>query len=108
MDNDKFLSKQEVVKIIKHDFDCWLGSRDPAFSRYKQLYCVLSSGIFLSVVAVTSQEDKLILSFDREESVDVMPLKRVQQAVDNKWQELQHIERTNYEKLLYEIDGQKL
>ena len=106
MGNDEFLSKQEVVKIIKHDFDCWLESRDPAFSRYKQLYCVLSPGGFLSVVAIKQPE--LILSFDREVSGDIIPLDRVQQAVDNKWQELQHIERTkNYKEMLDEIDRPK-
>jgi hypothetical protein len=108
MNNDKLLSKQEVVKIIKYRFDCWLESKDPAYSRHKQLYCILSSAGFLSVVVVIPQEAKLILSFNREESGDAMPLDRVQQAVDNDWWELQRIGRTEYyKKLLDEIDGQK-
>ena len=106
MDNDKLLSKQEVVKIIKHEFDRRLKSKDPAFSRDKKINCILLPEGILSVVTVIPQEGKIILSFDREESGDVMPLKRVQQAVDNHWWELQRIGRTEYyKKLLDEIDG---
>jgi hypothetical protein len=108
MDNDRLLSKQEVVKIIKHEFDSRLKSKDPAFSRYKQLHCVLSSVGFLSVVAVIPREVVSILSFDREISGDVMPMERVQRAVDNNWWDLQRIERTTYyKKMLDEIDSQK-
>ena len=104
MGNEKLLSKQEVVKIIKHDFDRWLDSTDPAFRGYKQIHCVLSTEGFLSVVAVIPRGASLILSFDRDVSGDVMPLERVQQAVDNNWWELQRIVRTEYyEKLLDEI-----
>lgn len=108
MGNDRLLSKQEVVKIIKHEFDRWLESKDPAFSRYKQIHCVLSSGGFLSVVAVIPREVVLILSFDREMCGDVMPLEKVQRSVDNNWWDLQRIECTEYyKKLLDEIDGKK-
>lgn len=106
MDNDKLLSKQEVVKIIKHNFGRWLDSKDPAFRGYKQIHCVLSAKGFLSVVAVIPRGATLILSFDRDVSGDVMPLDRVQQAVDNNWWELQRIVRTEYyEKLLNEINS---
>jgi hypothetical protein len=105
MKNERLLSKQEIVKIIKHEFDRWLES-DPAFKRYNQIHCVLSPQGFLSVVAVIPREVALILSFDREKSGDVMPLDRVQLAVDNKWRELQRIVCTEYYKrLLDEIDG---
>lgn len=104
MDNVKLLSKQEVVKIIKHEFDRWLESTDPAFSRYKQIHCVLSTGGFLTVVAVIPQGAILILSFVRDVSGDVIPLERVQRAVDDNWRELQRIVHTKYyEKLLDEI-----
>ncbi len=107
MGNDRLLSKQEVVKIIKHKFDRWLESQDPAFSRYKQIHCVLPSHGFLSVGPVIPQEAVLIISFDRDMHGDVMPLERVQRAVDNNWWDLQHIGRTEYyEKLLDEINGQ--
>jgi len=108
MGNDRLLSKQEVVKIIKHEFDRWLESKDPAFSRYKQIHCVLSSGGFLSVVPVIPTKVILILSFDREIYGDVIPLERIQRAVDNNWWDLQLIERTKYYKeILDKINGQQ-
>ena len=108
MGDDRLLSKQEVVKIVKYEFDCWLKSKNPAFSRYKQIHCVLTSGGFLLIVAVIPRDLVLVLSLDRQMSGDVMPLERVQRAVDNKWSDLQRIECTAYYKqLLEEIDGKK-
>lgn len=106
MSSERLLSKQEVAKIIKHEFDRWLESKDPAFSRCNELYCVLSPKGFLSVVPVISQNDIVILSFNRETSGDVMPMERVLRVIDNDWWNLQHIQRTEYyEKLLDKIDG---
>ncbi len=108
MGNDRLLSKQEVTEIIKHEFDRWLESKDPAFSRYKQIHCVLSSMGFLSVGPVIPPKVILILSFDREIYGDVIPLERIQRAVDNKWWDLQRIERTKYYKeILDKINGQQ-
>ncbi len=108
MGNDRLLSKQEVVKIIKHEFDRWLESKNRAFSQFKQIHCVLTPGGFLLIVAVIPRELVLILSFDRQMSGDVMPLERVQRAVDDKWSDLQRIECTAYYKqLLDEIDRNK-
>jgi hypothetical protein len=108
MGNDNLLSKQEVMKIIKHEFDRWLESKDPAFSRYKQIHCVLSAEGFLSVVAVIQRGSVLIISFDRDVSGDVISLERVQRAVDNNWWELQRIVRIEYyERLLDEINSSK-
>jgi len=108
MSNERLLSKQEIVKIIKHEFDRWLKSKDPAFNRYNQLHCVLSSQGFLSVTAVIPREVVLILSFDREKSGDVISLDRVQRAVDSNWWDLQRIVYTEYyQRLLDEIDGRK-
>ena len=108
MGNDRLLSKQEVVKIIKHEFDRWLESKELCYSRYKKIHCVLSTKGFLSVVALIPRQVLLILSFDREISGDVMPEERVQRAVDNNWWGLQRIECTEYyKKLLDEIDGKK-
>ena len=100
MSNDRLLSKQEVVKIIKHEFDRWLESKEPSYRQCKQIHCVLSSGGFLSVVAVIPPNVVLILSFDREMCGDVMPLERIQRAVDNEWWDLQRIKYTEYYKKL--------
>jgi len=100
MSNDRLLSKQEVVKIIKHEFDRWLESKEPSYRRCKQIHCVLSAGGFLSVVAVIPPKVVLILSFDREMCGDVMPLERVKRAVDNEWWDLQRIKYTEYYKKL--------
>ena len=108
MGNDRLLSKQEVVKIIKHEFDRWLKSQDPAYSPYKKLQCILSPGGFLSVTPVIPPGATLILSFDKQEDGDVLPLEKVQRAVNNNWWDLQRIERTKYYKeMLDAIDGQK-
>lgn len=106
--NDRLLSKQEVVKIIKHEFDRWLKSQDPAYSSYKKLQCILSLGGFLSVTPVVPPGAILILSFDKQKDGDVLPLERVQRAVDNNWWDLQRIERTKYyKKILNETNGQQ-
>lgn len=106
MSNERFLSKQEIVKIIKNEFDRWLKSQDPAFSRCNPIHCVLSPRGFLSIGVVRGQGDVTIMTFDREKSGDVVPLDRIQRAVDNNWWDLQHIVCTEYyQKLLDEIDG---
>jgi hypothetical protein len=108
MSNERLLSKQEIVKIIKHEFDRWLKSKDPAFSQYNQLHCVLSPRGFLSIVVVKSQGDVLIMTFDRDKSGDVMPLDRIQRAVDNNWWDLQRIVCTEYyQRLLDEKNGER-
>ncbi len=107
MGDDRLLSKQEVVKIIKYDFDSWLESKNPSFHRYKHIHCVLTPGGFPLIVAVIPRDLVLVLSFDRQMSGDVMPLERVQEAVDNKWSDLQRIECTEYYKQLLDVIDDK-
>lgn len=57
----------------------------------------------MGVAAVIPPKVVLILSFDREMCGDVMPLERVQRAVDNEWWDLQRIKYTEYYKKL--LDG---
>ena len=106
MNNERLLSKQEIVKIIKYEFDRWLKSKEPVLSRCNPIHCVLSPRGFLSIEVIRRQENVLIMTFDRKKSGDVVPLDRVQRAVDSNWWELQRIVCTEYyQKLLDETDG---
>jgi len=108
MNNDRLLFKQEIEKIVKHEFDHWLNTNEVPFCRYKEMHCVLSPQGFLSVVHVIPKGHRIILAFDRESDGDVLTMDRVQRAVDNNWFDLQGIAFSEYyERLLGEIDCKK-
>ena len=72
MSNEMSPAQKDMAKLIKHEFDRQLESKDPGLCRFNEIHCVLSPEGSLSVTPVASRGSKIILSFDREESGDLI------------------------------------
>ena len=104
MDKTKYLSKDEVVKIIKHEFDEWLNSSELPFKNYREIHCIFSPTELIYITPSIPNGSLLIITFNREESGDVIQLDWIKNGVDSKWLWLQKIKRTQkYEDILNTI-----
>jgi len=106
----EYLSKEEIVKVIQHLFETRLEVKKPT-----EFLCVLfyggsGKGKWLTVCTNRTTPRgtrRIIVGFDAEYSDEQPDLELIRQKVEENWDELSEIKRSDYENLVKRIQEEQ-